>query len=241
MDTLVFLLKFIPYALLCYLICGIIHELGHVFTGLWHGWKLYMLVVGPIGIKRNDEDKLVLYLEKNPVMWGGVGGTVPVTENRGNLKIFSIILLGGPISSIIFGIVFSAICYYHFTLFLLLLGLMSISMGIVCLLPGKTGIGYTDGKRWRRFRNGGQGEAEETALFNMMQYYQFGKDKSLLKKEDFEALLDAKLPALRYYGYYYLFQYYNTHNDIENKSKILTILQDMKKDVPKIIIDDCKL
>ena len=241
MDTFVFLLKYIPLATFCYLVCGIIHELGHIIVGILHGWKLYILLVGPFGIKRNDKEKLVFYLEKNPVLWGGVGGTVPVAENRDNLKIFSIILLGGPIASIITGIVFSAICYFHFNLFWLLLGLMSTSMGIACLLPGKTGIGYTDGKRWRRFRKGGQDGAEEKALFKMMQFYQFGKDKSTIKKEDFEALLDAKLPALRYYGYYYLYQYYNAQNDTENKSKTLTILQDIKKDVPKIIIDDCKL
>jgi len=232
---------FIPFALLCYLISATIHELGHAIVGLWNGWKLYILVIGPIGIRRNEDDKLIFYLEKNPVLWGGVAGTAPATKNNDSIKIFSSILLGGPITSIIAGVVFLTICFFHFNLFWLLLGLMSISMGIVCLLPLKTGIAYSDGKRWRRLRGGGQGEAEETSLFKILEYSQFGKDISLLQKADFEALLDAKLPSLRYYGYYYLYQYYDAKNDSDNKSKALTLLQNMKKDIPKIIIDECKL
>ena len=45
----------------CYLVSGIIHELGHVITGLLHGWKFMILVVRPAGIKK-DEGRLKLYI-----------------------------------------------------------------------------------------------------------------------------------------------------------------------------------
>jgi hypothetical protein len=228
--------------LLGYWISAVIHELGHVIVGLAHGWKLFMFVVGPIGIKRK-EDKLQLYFEKNVVLWFGVGGTLPVKNDIDNIKVWSKILLGGPIASLVTGILFLTIFIIYPNPVWLLFGAMPIGMGIVCLLPLKlkTGITYSDGARWSRLRDGGKGAAEETAVFKMTEYIHFGKDMSLLKKEDFEALLDAELPALRYYGYCYLYQYYDAKNDTENKSKTFTELQNMKKDVPKVIIDDCKL
>ena len=240
MESFFEIATFIVIAMLSYWFSAMIHELGHVIVGLAHGWKLFLLAVGFIGIKRKNE-KLTFYFEKNPIMWGGVGGTFPIKESEDNTKIWSKVLLGGPIASIITGIIFLSICLLSFHIAWLLLGLMPISMGIACLLPLKTGITYSDGKRWRRLHNGGKEEAEEIAIFKMMEFYQFEKDKSLMKKDDFEVLLEAELPVLRYYGNYYLYQYYDTSNDIENKEKTLSILNGMNKIVPKIIIDDCKL
>ncbi|MCL1965106.1 MAG: hypothetical protein FWF69_08615 [Firmicutes bacterium] len=240
METFILIISFILIALLSYWLSAMIHELGHIIVGLANGWKLFMLVVGFIGIKRKG-DKLTLYFEKNPVMWGGVGGTFPIKESDDNIKIWSKILLGGPITSIITGMIFLSVCLFSFHIGWLLLGLMPISMGIACLLPFTTGLTYTDGKRWRRLHNGGKEAAEETAIFKMAEFEQLEKDKSLMKKEDFEVLLEAELPALRYYGNYYLYQYYDINNNLESKEKTLGILNSMKKDVPKTIIDDCKV
>jgi len=240
MNSFMDIVILILYALLSYWVSAVIHELGHVIVGLLHGWKLFMIVVGPFGVKRKEE-KLSFYFEKNIILWGGVGGTLPVKNDVDNTKIWAKILLGGPAASILTGCIFLIICFIHFNFFLLLLGLMPISMGIACLLPLKTGITYSDGKRWQRLHDNGKGQAEEIALFKMIEFEQLGKDKTLIKKDDFEALLEAELPALRYYGYYYLYKYYENQNDFDNKLKAFDILNDLKKDVPKIIIDDCKL
>jgi hypothetical protein len=230
----------IPIALLSYWVSAIIHELGHILVGMAHGWKFYWLVVGFIGLKRKD-GKLSLYLEKNPALWGGVGGTVPAEESEHNIKTWSKILLGGPIASIVTGVLFLCVCLFYFNLIWLMLGLMPIAMGVACLLPLQTGITYTDGKRWRRLHAGGTDEAEEVALFKMTERDWFGKDKSSLNLDDFKALLDAKLPALRYYGNYYLYQYHDICNDVVNRDKALEALNNIKKSVPKIIVDECQL
>ncbi|MDR0363589.1 MAG: M50 family metallopeptidase [Bacteroidales bacterium] len=231
---------FISFALLAYWISAVIHELGHVVVGLAHGWKLFMFVVGPIGIKRK-EDGLHLYFEKNVVLWFGVGGTLPVKNDADNMKVWAKILLGGPIASLLAGILFLAIFIIHPNLVWLLLGAIPIGMGIACLLPLKTGISYSDGKRWHRIHKGGKGKAEETALFNMIMIDQFCKDYVSIQKSDFEALLDSKNSVLRYYGLYFSYRYYDAHNDFDNKSLTLDALHKMEKDVPKFIVDDCKL
>lgn len=241
MDNIPFLIWYIPVAVICYLVSAFIHELGHVIVSLRYGWKLSLLIIGPIGIKRSENNKLNFYLEKRPIMWGGAAFATPVYECKDNLKIFSKSLLGGPIASIVAGCVFLLVCLFHFHLVWLLLGIMPLLMGIVCLLPMKNGFTYTDGKRWSRLRNGGQDEAEEVALWKLMERDIFKKDVSTLQLEDFEALLNAKLPEHRYYGHYYQYLYYSFQNDVENTKKALDVLQAMKKGVSKIVVDECKL
>jgi hypothetical protein len=186
---------------------------------------------------------LTVYFEKNILLWGGIGGVFPTKYDTSNIKIWSKVLLGGPVTSIVMGIIFSIlICFLHFNIFLfLLLGLMPISMGIVCLLPLKPGGSYSDGERWRRLHDGGKGEAEETVLFKMLEYNQFGKNELLIQKSDFEVLLEADFPVYRYYGYYCLYRHYTARNDSDNKSKTFDILRKMEKDVPRFVVDSCKL
>jgi hypothetical protein len=226
-------------AILSYLVAGFVHEMGHVAVGLMSGWKFYLLVIGPLGIRRNDNDKISLYLEKNPSLWGGVGGTFPKAESPDNIKVWSKILLGGPIFSIIMGCVFLPFGILTFNALLLMLGFMPIGMGIACLLPLKTGITYTDGARWRRLRGGGQRKAEEIALFQMAENTALNKDMSQIEYADFEPLLHAELPAIKYYGYYYSYMFYKSRNDEENTRKALDLMDSIKKSVPKIVIDDC--
>ncbi|MDR0906279.1 MAG: hypothetical protein LBN00_08945 [Oscillospiraceae bacterium] len=226
-------------AVLSYLIAGAVHEMGHVVVGLLSGWKFYLLVVGPVGIRRNENDKISVYLEKNPALWGGVGGTFPKTESPDNIKVWSKILLGGPVASIIMGCAFLPFGILTLNALLLMLGFMPIGMGIACLLPLKTGITYTDGARWRRLHGEGQVKAEEIALFKMAINDILKKDMSQIEYTDFEPLLHAELPAIKYYGYYYSYMFYKSRNDEENVQKTLGLMDSIKKNVPKIVIDDC--
>lgn len=158
---------FILIAILCYIISGIIHELGHIIVGLANGWKFFLLVIGPLGIKTDEEGKLKFYFEKRIALWGGVGATLPKDAKVDNIKIWSNILLGGPFASIVMGVIFLPLGIITKNIVLLLLGAMPLGMGIMCALPLpiKTGITYSDGGRWSRLRKGGQESDEEIALF----------------------------------------------------------------------------
>jgi hypothetical protein len=226
-------------ALFSYFAAGLVHEMGHVAVGLLSGWKFYLLIVGPVGIRHGDNGKISIYFEKNPAMWGGAGGTFPVAESPDNIKIWSKILLGGPIASLIMGCLFLPFGIIHLNILLMMLGLMPIGMGIACLLPLQTGITYTDGARWRRLRGGGQRAAEEIALFKMAINSLLKKDISQIGFADFEALLDAELPAIKYYGYYYSYLFYKSRNDETKMQSALNLMDSIKKNVPKIVLDDC--
>lgn len=132
------IILFIIGAIVCYLISSMIHEMGHVVCGLLHHWKLYMLVVGPMKLYRENMDsKIKMGIEKNTILWGGVGGTLPVKESEENVKVWGKILLAGPLTSIVFGILMLPVFIVTKNIFALLLCLMPIAMGAMCIIPMK--------------------------------------------------------------------------------------------------------
>lgn len=237
------ILIFIIIAILCYWVSGIIHELGHIVVGLVNGWKFYMLTVGPFGLKADKNGKIKVYFEKHIMSWGGVGSTLPQNKNADNVSIWSKVLLGGPISSIIMGCIFLPLGFAYKNIALLLLGAMPLGMGIVCALPLplKTGITYTDGARWSRLHKGGQDKAEEIALFKMVEHNLFGSNYSEIRYSDFEPLLFAKLDTIKYYGNYYAYRYYQARQDDENMKKAFECMNELKKNVPRLVVEDCKI
>jgi len=59
------ILKVVSYAIPSFFISLIIHELGHVFTGLVNGWHLFILIIGHLKIYRESSGgKLGLELKK---------------------------------------------------------------------------------------------------------------------------------------------------------------------------------
>jgi hypothetical protein len=239
MDVVIFIL----ISILCYLISGIIHELGHVIVGLANGWKFFLLVIGPLGIKADENGKIKFYFEKRIAFWGGVGGTMPKEANEDNIKIWSKILLGGPITSIVMGVVFLPLGIITKNIVLLLLGAMPLGMGIMCALPFplKTGILYTDGGRWSRLRKGGQEADEEIALFKLTENEFIGGDFLNIDLKSIESLIKSKETRIQYYGYYYKYKYYKANNNEEKMKLAIQIMEDIKSKVPSIIVTDCKI
>jgi len=225
------------------MISGIIHELGHIIVGLANGWKFFLLVIGPIGIKPNGKGKLKFYFEKHIALWGRVGGTLPKDASKDNIEIWSKVLLGGPITSIVIGVIFLPLGIITKNIVLLLLGAMPLGMGIVCALPLpiKTGITYTDGGRWSRLRKGGQEGAEEIALFKLIENETTGGNFINIDLNSIESLIKSKEIGLQYYGHYYKFKYYKANSNEEKMKLALQTMEAIKGKVPSIIVIDCKI
>ena len=237
------IISYILISILCYFISGIIHELGHIIVGLANGWKFYLLVIGPLGIKADENGKIRFYFEKRIALWGGVGGTVPKVGNEDNIKIWSNILLGGPLISIVMGIIFLPLAIITKNIFLLLLGAMPLGMGIMCALPLplKTGVMYSDGGRWNRLHKGGQEADEEIALFKLVENEITGDGLLNIDIKHIESLIKSKETWIQYYGYYYKFQYYKARGtEVEMKLAIQN-MEHIKGEVSSIIVTDCKI
>ena len=230
-------------SILCYFISVIIHELGHIIVGLINGWKFYLLVVGPIGIKADEKGRIKLYLEKNIALWGGVGGTLPCDANENNIKIWAKVLIGGPLSSIVTGIIFLPAGILIENIILILIGAMSLGIGIMCALPLplKTGITYSDGKRWARLQKPGQEADEEISLFKLTENEITGGDFLNIDLKDIEPLVKSKETEIRYYGYYYEYKYYKARNNIDEMKLVINNMKVIKNKIPKIITEGCKV
>lgn len=241
-----FLFKLLFYSIICYFISSIVHELGHVIVGLINGWKFYMLVIGPFEWKRESlNEKVKFQIEKNVIMWGGMGGTFPTNDKENNLKIWSKVLIAGPLASIIMGITFLPIALITKNLFALLLSFMPLAMGIMCGLPIpiKTGFLYTDGGRWSRLRKTGQEADEEQALFKLMECsVLYGENvPKTINIATIEPLLKSKNAEFQYYGHYYMYQISKYQQDTEQMDLQLKYMKNLKKKVSKIVLDDCKI
>lgn len=238
------ILLFIVGAIVCYLVSTMIHEMGHVVCGLLHHWKLYMLVVGPLKLYRETLDsKLKIGIEKNPILWGGVGGTLPQEENEENVKVWGKIMLAGPLTSIVFGVLMIPLVIVTESIVVDLHCLMPIAMGLVCIIPMKmkTGLLYNDGTRYKRLHSGGQEGAEESALFQLIEVTLFGGENVIYPTELVEPLLASIDPDFQYYGYYYAYVNATRQNRRSDAETQLANMESIRGKVSKFIVDECKI
>jgi len=227
-----------------YIIGAFVHELGHVFIGLINGWKLTFLVVGPLGIRRDEHGDIKIYFEKNVMLWGGVAGTLPTNEKENNIDIWKNILIAGPIASIILGLISIPLGLYLNNMFWGILGAMAIGMGIASVLPFpiKTGIGYIDGYRWKRLKNKSDnvGYMEEVALFRFVEYEHFNKSFQNFDSDYIRFLKQSKYPIIQLYGLYAEYKYYLSIEDHINLKTVEDEMENIKSKTPKFIYDSFK-
>ena len=233
MDIILFLLS----CLICYMISSAIHELGHIITGLFQNFKFYLFVVGPLGIRRDSDDKIKIYFEKNLSLWGGIGATVPQNDHKNNFKRFGRVLLGGPITSIIMGILFLPIGIFTDSTFLLLIGAMTFGMGIACLIPARNGAFYTDGGRWLRMHKNEETRNVEMAIWNLTQNLIIYNGYAQLDLIEILVLVENHDIRTRYLGHYYAYHYYLTLQDIENATVHKKLIEELKSKVPKQMVN----
>lgn len=232
------------YLIMCiagYLISGYLHECGHIIVGCICGWKFKMLVVGPLGIRRT-ENKLKIYFEKNMKYWCGVGLAVPVKDVDNNLQIWKKVLLGGPLFSSVFGMIFMVSGISFEIDFLFVIGIMSFAIGMVCLIPCKTGILYSDGGRLFRLNKSNSNEQkEEIALFHLA-LNEWIKGHRKLTVNDIEILISSSDNSLKYYGLYYGYKYFTEIGNLEQMNQCKAEMLELEKNhkVSQVIINDCK-
>lgn len=233
---MVWVLQFILYAILSFILSSSIHELGHIITGLTQGFKFYLFVAGPFGFKRNDKDKIVFYIEKDISLWGGLGATIPQNDDINNFKKFARVLLGGPITSIVVGIICLPIAIITKGLFLMLLGGMAISMGIACLIPARNGAFYTDGGRWLRMHKNESTRNVELAIWNLTQSAIINGNHKKLNYDEIKLLINDVDARTQYLGHFYAYYLYKDNNDLESCEKEKAELENLKTKVPKQVV-----
>jgi len=183
-----------------------VHELGHLIVGLINGFRFELFVIGPLGIKRENE-KVKIYLNKNLGYYGGVAATSPVDDNEDNAKKFAKILLAGPIASVIFAIVCFVIANLAgkpLGIIFYVGGIISIGIFLATTIPSRTGIFFTDRKRYQRLVNPGKNQQVELAMLKIMGRYSKDNSYKNIDKNDINVLVSDELPFVKFFGLFNL-------------------------------------
>jgi hypothetical protein len=200
----------------------LIHELGHVVMGLLQRFRFELLVVGLLGIKR-EEEKIKIYLNKNFGYYGGLGLTVPKDDSSDNLRKFANVLLAGPIASIVFAVMCFFMVNYlanPYGVIVFTAGLASFGIFLATTIPSRSGMFYTDRKRYQRLMTAGKDQEVELAMLTILCSYVKNHSYKDIKKEVFDVLITDNDLFVKHYGLFNLICWQIEHEGaIEDKVK----------------------
>ncbi|MGG3520895.1 M50 family metallopeptidase [Bacillus pseudomycoides] len=124
-----------------------IHELGHVIFGLLNGLKFKFMVAGPITIQKEGE-KIRIRENKLWLYFGGVAMLLPPSIHTPNLsKKWAWMTLGGPITSLVCGLLAGYVYMVSYYQFLLYFSVLHLAIFLATVIPMK-GIMLSDGKQF---------------------------------------------------------------------------------------------
>ncbi|PTM09230.1 MAG: hypothetical protein DA408_18895 [Bacteroidetes bacterium] len=192
------------------LVMGIValglHELGHLLAGLGQGFQFQLFVVGPLGIKRED-DRIKVYLNKDLGAFGGMAATSPVTDDPANARKFARLILAGPLASVVFGGLLlgaSLLVPTPFNILLFTGGAISLAVFLATTIPSQTGMFFTDRKRYQRLTTPGKDQEVELALLRIMGRYAQDNSYRNVALQDIETMAADDLPFIQFFGLFNL-------------------------------------
>jgi hypothetical protein len=234
---------YFPMLIIAPLFALTIHELGHLVTGLAFGQKLKLFVVAFFGL-RDEDGKTKIFFNKNLSFFGGIAATAPKTEKDINPNTFSKILIAGPIFSFLYFFICIIVFFQfdsYFNSFFALSGLTSFGLFLATTLPEKSGIMFTDRKRFQRLNSKGVTQDAEIAMYELL-------SKSIIdnsfKNIDIEktALLDKDSDlTTKFWSAYLKFMFYKENGMTEKESEAFKQLLIFKNDFPKSIWKTLKI
>jgi hypothetical protein len=210
-----------------------VHEMGHLLTGLVLGFRFELLVVGFLGIRRNEVGGIRVYWNRDWGMFGGVASTAPRPDSVKVPEKMALILLAGPLASLLW----TACCWGFMPLFprfwafgLLVSGLVSLALFMATTLPERTGVFYTDRKRFQRLTARGKARDIEMALLEVLRHEQLGLPIQALGREKLLKICEDDAPMFRYFGFFLLRAYDQDHP--EKRSQWEEQLAALKPEIP---------
>ncbi|GEM_PF-648303 len=215
-----------------------IHELGHLLIGLKNEFRFEFIIVGLLGVKR-EEKEIKIFLNKNLAYFGGVAATLPIYDHEDNARKFAQILIAGPISSIVFAIVcFLTIPFIdgYFGLVVYAGGMVSLAIFFTTTIPSRTGMFFTDRKRYQRLVKPGKAQQVELAILRIMGAFLKDRSYENIDKNDLTILVDDDLPFFQFYGLFNLICYQLEINGTAEK-KVLEDYNKVSKKMSKSIVD----
>ncbi len=224
--------------LVVYLIVMLFHELGHLLTGLLLGFSFQLFVIGFFGMRRNEDGKVEIYLNKEWAYFGGVAATGPRKHDPRNIDIMSKIIIAGPLASILL----SFLCFIllpffapPYSFFTVVTGFMSIGIFLATTIPSSTGIFYTDRKRYQRLRSGGIESEIEAALMEATGLLASRSSLADMDVKKIDVIQQDEKVFMKYIGLYYKWKYLKDKGR-EIEPDLFSKMKALEEDIPASIV-----
>lgn len=166
------------------------HELGHVAAAWLRGWRFLMLLVGPLRLVQGRSGLDWAFNRAWPT-WGGLAASVP-REEAGFRRDMTVVVLGGPLASLLLAAMAIAasrgtgrLAAYAF-----LVGLPSLLIGIITLVPMRTGGFASDGMQAWQLLRGGDGPLRRARRVRLMTHGLSGGRPRDLAPDDIARAID---------------------------------------------------
>jgi hypothetical protein len=201
-TSLVLLLLALP---LLYMIIIAAHELGHIIAGVLVEYWPLLVVVGPLRVEWTTEGPRAR-LNRSFALSGGIAAMAPVGLHELRRRTL-VMISGGPAASLMFGVQCLAVwlATYSFLMgadagawrrgaagVLVFLGFGSLLLGIITLVPSRTGGLYSDGARILRLMRHSHAADEEVALMALT-----GLSLGGTRPRDWDPILVARCSNIR--------------------------------------------
>lgn len=198
----------------------VVHELGHLCTGLYLGQKFKLFVVAFLGIQE-DQGKIKIFLNKNLAYFGGIVAVVPKKIEDIKHENFAKIIIAGPVASLLFALLCGLVFLYSDNVLNTFFGLSALSsfgIFLATTLPSKSGLMFTDRKRFQRLNQKGTTQNAEVAMYAVISqsiiensFKNIDINKTyLIEKDD--------VNEMKFWAEYIRFQYYS-ENEMEAEKK----------------------
>jgi hypothetical protein len=174
-----------------------VHELGHLVAGLAVGFRFSLFAIGPLLVERAPSGRIRLAWNREPGLFGGVAGTIPVGPEVPRWR-FAVNIAGGPCASLFLALGAAAVLAWtpvpHGLLRSALgwLRLLSAAIFVGTAFPLPNGPFVTDGLRFLRLLGRGPHGDRELSLLTLASAEQGG-----LRPRDWDASLIERGRALR--------------------------------------------
>ena len=230
------LLVFFPTVFLAPFLAIALHELGHLLAGLLQGFRLELFVVGFLGIRR-EGNKTKVYFNTNFQYFGGVAATSPRQKlpDEQLIRAYKFIVLAGPITSLVFCVIPFTVFYLTETLlnpFWALLGGSSFGIFLATTLPNKTGIFFTDRKRFQRLNNQGEVGKIELAFLQILNQSLLDGHCKNIPLPNIEIVKKDTDQVIQFWGYYFEYQHYKDSEQTDKLPQSKAQLQPYKPVIP---------
>jgi Zn-dependent protease len=203
-----------------------LHELGHLVAGLWVKFRFSLYIVGPLRVERDEHDIIRVRFNRQIATYGGLCACLP-TDNHDLLQRFARIIAGGPLASLIGGLVAIGVAQASvlpapLRLFCLSLGTISLLLVVVTLIPMPNGIFLTDGARLLRLRRGGELAARDVALLQLYALSLMNKPTSEWSEEAIRASLTPQDSSIfEVTGCLFAYSWFLERNELETAGRHL--------------------